>query len=79
VAHGDKDTLVLVEDARRFVQRLRRTSSNPVVYAELPGGQHTFDLFDSLRFEAVVSGIEAFAAWVPSRGQEQAMLGAGFR
>jgi acetyl esterase/lipase len=41
VAHGDKDTLVLVEDARRFVQRLRRTSSNPVVYAELPGGQHT--------------------------------------
>ncbi|HSO53196.1 MAG TPA: alpha/beta hydrolase [Actinomycetes bacterium] len=79
VAHGDKDTLVLVEDARRFVQRLRRTSSNPVVYAELPGGQHTFDLFDSLRFEAVVSGIEAFAAWVRSRGQEQPMLGAGSR
>ena len=25
-------------------------------------GQHTFDLFDSLRFEAVVDGIEAFAA-----------------
>jgi acetyl esterase/lipase len=79
MAHGDKDTLVLVEDARRFVQRLRRTSSNPVVYAELPEGQHTFDLFGSLRFAAVVSGIEAFAAWVPSRGQEQAMPGAGSR
>jgi len=62
VAHGDRDTLVLVEDARLFVERLRRTSSNPVVYAELPGGQHIFDLFGSLRFEAVVSGIEAFAA-----------------
>jgi acetyl esterase/lipase len=71
VAHGDKDTLVLVEDARRFVQRLRRISSNPVVYAELPGGQHTFDLFGSLRFEAVVDGIEAFAVWVRSRRQEQ--------
>jgi acetyl esterase/lipase len=42
-------------------------SSNPVVYAELPGGQHAFDLFHSPRFEAVVDGIEAFAAWVRSR------------
>jgi acetyl esterase/lipase len=67
VAHGEKDTVVLVEDARRFVARLRSTSSNPVVYAELPGAQHTFDLFHSLRFERVVDGIEAFAAWVRSR------------
>jgi acetyl esterase/lipase len=44
VAHGEKDTVVLVEDARRFVARLRSTSSNPVVYAELAGAQHTFDL-----------------------------------
>ena len=79
VAHGDKDTLVLVEDARRFVQRLRRTWSSPVVYAELPGGQHTFDLFGSLRFSAVVDGIEAFAAWVRSSGQERAMPGVGTR
>jgi hypothetical protein len=42
------------------------TSSNPVVYAELPGAQHTFDLFHSLRFEAVVDAIEGFAAWVRS-------------
>jgi acetyl esterase/lipase len=67
IAHGDRDTLVLVEDARGFVARLRRSSSNPVVYAELPGGQHTFDLVHSLRFEAVVDGIEAFAAWVRTR------------
>ena len=51
VAHGDQDTLVPVEDARRFVERLRRISSNPVVYAELPGAQHAFDLFHSIRFE----------------------------
>ena len=66
VAHGEKDTLVLVEDARHFVEQLRSTSSNPVVYAELPGAQHTFDLFHSLRFEAVVDAIEGFAAWVRS-------------
>jgi acetyl esterase/lipase len=64
VAHGDKDTLVLVEDARHFVELLQGASSNPVVYAELPGAQHTFDLFHSLRFEAVIDGIEAFAGWV---------------
>jgi hypothetical protein len=51
--------------------RPRGGSSNPVVYAELPGAQHTFDLFGSLRFETVVDGIEAFAAWVRSRQQAQ--------
>src|SRR5262245_4343395 len=39
VVHGDQDTLVIVEDARRFVEQLRATSSNAVVYAELPGTQ----------------------------------------
>ncbi len=67
VAHGDRDTLVPVEGARLFVESLRGTSSNPVVYAELPGAQHGFDLFHSLRFETVVNGVEAFAAWVRSR------------
>jgi acetyl esterase/lipase len=67
VAHGDLDTVVIVEDARRFVEQLRSTSSNPVVYAELPGAQHSFDLFHSIRFEAVVDGVEAFTAWVRSR------------
>ena len=67
VAHGDQDTIVLVEDARAFVEELRRASSNAVVYAELPGGQHGFDVFYSIRFEAVVDAIEGFAAWVTSR------------
>ena len=71
IAHGDRDTLVLVEDARAFVERLRSSSSNPVVYAELPGGQHTFDLVHSLRFEAVVDAIEAFAGWVRTRDTNQ--------
>jgi len=66
VVHGDQDTLVIVGDARRFVEQLRTRSSNPVVYAELPGAEHGFDVFRSRRFETVIDAIEAFAAWVTS-------------
>jgi acetyl esterase/lipase len=67
VAHGDRDTIVIVDDARQFVDALRRTSEQPVVYAELPGGHHTFDLAHSIRCEAVVDGIEGFLAHLRSR------------
>lgn len=64
VAHGTRDALGTVEGARNFVAQLRHGSDSTVVYAELPGGQHAFDVFHSPRFEAVVDGVEAFAAWV---------------
>jgi acetyl esterase/lipase len=67
VVHGDLDTLVVVDDARRFVEQLRDTSSNPVVYAELPGTQHGFDVFRSRRLEEILDATEAFAAWVRLR------------
>lgn len=64
IAHGDHDTMVLVGGARLFAEQLRTRSAQQVVYAELPGGHHAFDLVHSLRFEAVVNGIEAFAAGI---------------
>lgn len=64
VVHGDHDTYTPVEGARLLVERLRAASSQPVVYAELPGAQHSFDLFHSIRFETVVDAIETFALWV---------------
>lgn len=68
IAHGAQDSLAHVETARRFVGHLRSASPNPVVFAELPHGQHAFDLFHSFRFSAVVDGIEAFGSWVRSQG-----------
>jgi acetyl esterase/lipase len=62
IAHGDQDTLVPPHHARELVRRLRGTSRNPVVYAELPGAQHSFDLFHSIRFATLIDGIQAFAA-----------------
>jgi acetyl esterase/lipase len=68
LAHGDHDTVVSVEGARLFSERLRSVSAQPVIYAELPGGQHAFDLFNSLRFDAVINAIEAFADRILSPG-----------
>ena len=60
VFHGDADTLVPVEDAREFVRRLEAASREHVLYVELPGAEHAFDLFPSLRTARVVEGIERF-------------------
>ena len=67
VFHGDHDTYTAPEGARALVDHLRDGSSSPILYAELPGAQHSFDLFHSVRFETVIDGIEAFAAWIRSQ------------
>jgi acetyl esterase/lipase len=66
VAHGTQDTLVPPAGARAFADRLREVSREPVVWIELPGAQHSFDLLRSMRYEALVDDIEAFAARVRS-------------
>ena len=66
VFHGTNDSLLLVEDTRHFVDALRAVSREPVAYAELPGGQHAFDGFQSVRCGHVINGMERFTAWVRS-------------
>jgi acetyl esterase/lipase len=60
VIHGSIDTLAPVEDAREFVKRLRAVSRNPVLYAEMAGAQHAFEIFPSYRTARVIEGIERF-------------------
>lgn len=67
VIHGDSDTLCSVEEARFFVQRLQETSKEPVAYAEIPGAQHAFEVFHSLRTDHAVQAVDRFASWVHSR------------
>jgi acetyl esterase/lipase len=66
VIHGQYDTLVRVEEARMFVEKLRSVSQSPVVYAELPGAQHAFDIFPSLRTGHVIRAVERFLDYVYS-------------
>jgi hypothetical protein len=44
-----------------FADQLRTVSQQPVAYAELPGTQHNFDFFHSLRFHAVIDAVIRFA------------------
>jgi acetyl esterase/lipase len=63
VLHGAHDSLVSVEQARLFVEELRRVSGASVVYAELPGAQHAFDIFHSIRSAHVVKAIDRYLHW----------------
>lgn len=63
VIHGKQDTLVPVEQARLLVDRLKAGSERTVVYAELPGAQHAFDVFSSIRSQHIVHAIERYLTW----------------
>lgn len=74
VLHGDHDSLVPVADARRFVRELREASDNPVLYAELAGAEHAFDILPSVRTARVVETIERFLGAVRSRQDDRDRL-----
>lgn len=67
VVHGDHDSLVPVAEARRFAEMLRECGDAEVVYAEIPGAQHAFDLFKSLRERHVSAAVERYLEYVYSR------------
>jgi acetyl esterase/lipase len=60
VIHGTNDSLIEVAEARAIVAELHEVSKSDVVYAELPGGQHAFDVFASVRGAHVIRGVERF-------------------
>ena len=64
ILHGDHDSLASVEEARLFAERLRATSRQPVVYAELPGAQHAWEVFRSVRAMHSVHAVTRFLEWV---------------
>jgi acetyl esterase/lipase len=60
IIHGERDTLTPVADARDFVMALQRMSRSEVRYIELPGAEHAFDLWPSVRTARVVDAIGRF-------------------
>jgi len=66
IIQGDKDSLVPVATARSFAKKLAAESNREVVYAEISGAQHAFDMFPSIRSEHVKQGVERYLVWLYS-------------
>jgi acetyl esterase/lipase len=60
VLHGTRDSLIPITDARVFVEALREVSRQPVLFGEMVGGQHAFDVIPSWRTAPVIEAIERF-------------------
>jgi len=63
VIQGTHDSLVWVEEAQAFVSALQAVSTQPVAYAELPGAQHAFEIFHSVRTDHAVHAVGHFLEW----------------
>jgi len=67
VMHGTHDSLVWVEEGRSFVTKLRAASDQVVAYAELPGAQHAWEVFHSVRTDHTVNAVTEFLEWCYAR------------
>lgn len=78
LVHGDFDSLVPVAEARGMYAALRAVSRAPVAYAEIPGAQHAFEIFPSLRSALAIDGVERFLFMIYSehlRRRDDALAG----
>jgi len=73
--HGRNDSLLFFEDARYFVEALRKTSRQHVVYAELPHTQHAFEMLHSVRASAVVDGVVRYLEYIRATHRDTASQG----
>lgn len=64
VIQGAADNLVPAEQTRAFVDALRAIPGQRVVYVELPGAPHAFEVFHSVRAEAAVGAVHQFCTGV---------------
>jgi acetyl esterase/lipase len=73
VIHGSGDTVIPVQQARDFVEKLRSVSGAVVGYVELPGAGHGFDMTDGSRTGSMATAIGLFLNEVH---RNQTMVGA---
>ncbi|MGH7298442.1 MAG: alpha/beta hydrolase fold domain-containing protein, partial [Polyangiaceae bacterium] len=63
LVHGTHDSLAPVDESRMLFEALRATSRAPAFYVEVPGAQHAFEIFPSVRTRHVVAGTARFLEW----------------
>lgn len=70
VIHGRNDTLIPVHQAQAFVAALREQSDATVTYAEIPGAQHAFDVFSSIRSQHTTAAVQHWLQWHRATAQQ---------
>jgi hypothetical protein len=55
----------------KFVSLLRESSKSAVAYAEIPGAQHAFDIFHSLRSTIVIESVARFLSTLYSDARQR--------
>jgi len=63
ILHGTHDSLSVVKEARVFSDKLREVSKNAVVYAEMPGAEHAWEVVHSPRTAHTVDAVHRFLEW----------------
>jgi acetyl esterase/lipase len=76
IVQGTHDSLVWVEEVRRFVAELAPLTSVPLVYAELPRAQHAFEIFHSPRTSHFLNAASIWLEWVRAQHAEQLVASA---
>ncbi len=67
IFHGTHDSLAVVAEGRVFARKLKDTSKNPVVYVEMPGAEHAWEVVHSHRTEHTIDGVHRFLEWAKAR------------
>lgn len=67
VLHGTDDSIIPVREGRDFAAAMSTTSTNPVVYSEIPHAQHAFDFFGSPHGHFTAIAVGHFLDWVKAK------------
>ncbi len=69
IIHGANDTIVSVNQARSFVKALKEKTDASITYAELPGTQHAFEVFSSIRSQHTIAAVARWLQWHRAKTQ----------
>ena len=77
IVQGTHDSLVWVEEVRRFVAEFAPQTRAPLVYAELPRAQHAFEIFHSPRTSHFLNAASMWLEWVRAQHVDKSVASGG--
>jgi acetyl esterase/lipase len=76
VVHGERDSLTSPQEAGAFTANVKEATSSPVGFVGLPGAQHAFDVFPSIRTAYTIRGVARFLATLHAATQTSGVVAA---